>query len=135
MSRHPLCDVCGRPMVAGQNGRHGVCDPKHPAFRPANGFEVGMTRSQESADSKWSAAQVLEVDRAIEHTARMLPTFTADDVWGRLGSDFPVTKGMAARLTAASRRGLIENTGETRFSSRGGAHCHNQRLTLWRSRL
>jgi hypothetical protein len=63
----------------------------------------------------------------------MTPAFTADDIWIRLGDDFPVTKGMAARLIAASRRGLIENTGETRFSTRGGAHCHNQRLTLWRS--
>lgn len=134
MNRYPECDVCGRPMMGGQTRRHGVCDPTHPAYRPTAGFELGMSRSQESADAKWTAQQAAEVDRAIEQTARMMPVFTADDVWIRLGADFPVTKGMAARLTAAAKRGLIENTGETRFSKRGGAHCHNQRLTLWRSR-
>lgn len=131
--RHRICEICGRDMVAGQTRRHGVCDPAHPAYRPTTGFDRGMTASQAAADSKWSPVQIALVDKAIADTARMTPAFTADDVWIRLGDDFPVTKGMAARLTAAVRRGLIENTGETRFSNRGGAHCHNQRLTLWRS--
>lgn len=130
----PTCEACGRPMRLGQVRRHGVCDPNHPAYVPT-GFTTGMAKSQAAAETKWTTAQIAQVDAAIEHVARMHQAFTADDIWLRLGSDFPVNKGMAARLNSAARRGLIENTGTTSFSRRGGAHCHNQRLTVWRSRI
>lgn len=133
MNRWPLCEVCHRPMTVGQNRRHGVCDPAHPAYQAPRPHDVGIAKSQLAAEHKWTPEQVAHVDRTIEATARMLPAFTADDIWTRLGDDFPVTKGMAARLTAAAKRGVIQNTGDTRFSTRGGAHCHNQRLSVWRS--
>ena len=129
----PTCEACGRPMLLGQTRRHGTCDPAHPGYRP--GFATGMSKSQAAADAKWTPAQIAQVDAAIEHVARMHQAFTADQIWLRLGDDFPVNKGMAARLNAAARRGLIENTGTTSVSKRGGAHCHNQRLTVWRSRI
>jgi hypothetical protein len=98
------------------------------------GFEAGMEASQRSADARWTPAEQELVDRAIAECAYFLPEFTADDVWNRLPAGFPVTKGLAARLNVASRRGLIEATDRTRKSSRGGAHDHGQRLTIWRTR-
>lgn len=97
-------------------------------------FEAGMAASQASANTRWTPAQIAAVDEAIRLCAYFSPTFTADDVWRRLGPDFPVTKGMAARLTAASNRGIIINTGLTAFASRGGDHDHRQRLTVWAPR-
>ena len=128
----PNCEACGQPMRLGQTRFHGVCDPNHPGYRP--GFATGIAKSEAAAESKWTSEQIAQVDAAITHVARMKPQFTADDIWLRLGPDFPVNKGMAARLNVAVRRGLIENTGTTSFSKRGGTHCHNQRLTVWRSR-
>lgn len=92
-----------------------------------------MKASQASADAKWTPEQTAQVDAAIMSCRHFQPTFTADDVWRRLPADFPVTKGMAARLNVAARHGLIENTGQTTTSTRGGKHDHGQRLTVWRS--
>ena len=96
-------------------------------------YRLAMALSQEAANRKWTADEQLLVDRAIRHVARMMPEFTADDVWARLGVAFPVNKGMAARLNVAARHGIIANTGRTTFSRRGGDHDHAQRLTVWRS--
>ena len=107
---------------------------QHPSlFDAPTPFEVGIEKSQQAADAKWTPEQIAQVDRAIELCAHFQPTFTADDVWRRLPSDFPVTKGMAARLIAATRKGICENTGQTTTSNRGGSHDHGQRLTVWRS--
>ena len=108
-----------------------------PAVKPANlqptGFDYGIKRSQDSA-AKWTTEQVRLVDHAIILTARREEEFTADDVWRNLPAGFPVTKGMAARLMVAARRGLIYSTGRYAKSARGGSHDHGQRLTIW-SRL
>lgn len=140
----PLCDACRLPMKCGQNRKHYVCTYGHPAYNPEAAarlireiepiplpFEIGMERSQDAADAGWTEAQIHEVDRAILRVADRLPSFTADDIWEELGPGFPVTKGLAARLVSAQRRQLIASTDRTRKSSRGGAHDHGQRLTVW----
>lgn len=141
---YPLCNACRLPMKCDQPGRHFVCTPGHPAYNPEAAaavfrdiepiqepFEIGMERSQDAADAGWSEYQIREVDRAIAHLADSVHSFTADDVWAELGPGFPVTKGMAARLVHAQRRGLIASTNSTRKSTRGGTHDHGQRLTVW----
>jgi hypothetical protein len=102
------------------------------APQPVSGYRKGMQESAKAA-GKWTADEVAQVDRAIELCAKFCPEFTSDQIWGRLPSDFPVTKGLASRLNAAARRGLIEATDRTRKASRGGDHDHGQRLTIWRS--
>jgi hypothetical protein len=133
MSRHPICKHCKKPMMCGQtNGSHYVCDGRVPPARSiASPFYTGMGASQSSAHSKWSPFQQRQVDAAINVVATRLGVFTADDVWAHLGEGFPVTKGLAARLNVAARRGLIRNTGNLAFAGRGGAHDHAQRLTVW----
>jgi hypothetical protein len=97
-----------------------------------NRLSEGLAHAERAA-GQWTPAEVLLVDKAIRACAYFLPEFTADDVWRRLPAEFPVTKGLAARLSAASRAGVIEATDRVRKSARGGAHDHGQRLTIWRS--
>ncbi len=97
-------------------------------------FGRGM-RGSERAARRWSAEQVAQVDSAIEQAAISNLEFTADQVWQLLPQDFPVTKGLAARLNAARNRGWIESTGRVAFAQRGGEHDHRQRLAVWRSLL
>jgi hypothetical protein len=92
-----------------------------------------MQASQASATAKWTLQQQDQVDAAIRKMARMMPEFTADQVWYELGASFPVTKGMTARLLVAQRAGVIKNSGLTTFAERGGVHDHAQRLTVWQS--
>jgi hypothetical protein len=96
-------------------------------------MRIAMAESQVSANAKWTPQEQDRVDAAIRKMARMLPRFTADQVWYELGASFPVTKGMTARLLVAQRNGVIRNTGETTFAERGGKHDHAQRLTIWQS--
>jgi len=97
-----------------------------------NRLSEGLDASQRAA-GRWTETETLEVDQAIRQCAHFLPEFTSDDIWARLPKGFPVTKGLAARLNAASRAGLIEATDRVRKSARGGTHDHGQRLTVWRS--
>jgi hypothetical protein len=98
------------------------------------GFERGMAASQKAADRRWTDEQQDQVDAAILEVASRAGRFTSEDVWKLLGDEFPVTKGMAARLLSHSRRGVIRNTGELSHASRGGAHDHGQRLTVWEAK-
>lgn len=95
-------------------------------------FDRGMAASAASA-RRWTDEQVLQVDAAIIACRKFQAEFTADDIWARLPKDFPVTKGLAARLNAAANRGLIVATDRTRKSTRTDTHGHGQRLTIWRS--
>ena len=96
-------------------------------------MRVAMVESQASANAKWTPQQQLQVDQAIRKMARMMPRFTADQVWYELGVTFPVTKGMTARLLVAQRQGVIKNSGTITYAERGGVHDHAQRLTVWQS--
>jgi hypothetical protein len=104
-----------------------------PPLRLLTPFERGMELSQRSADHKWTTAQASEVYDAIVKTARMLPEFTADDIWSRLPATFPKTKGLAAILKSAANDGICQPTDRVRKTSRGGDSDHGQRLTVWRS--
>lgn len=104
--------------------------PKAPD--PPSPFDRGMDGSRRAA-RKWTADEAAKVDQAIETIARRKITFTSDAIWLELGADFPVTKGLASRLTVAKNRGLIENTGRMTKAKRGGDHDHAQRLSVWRS--
>ena len=96
-------------------------------------MRVAMQASQASATAKWTLQQQDQVDTAIRKMARMMPEFTADQVWYELGATFPVTKGMTARLLVAQRQGVIKNSGTITYAERGGVHDHAQRLTVWQS--
>ena len=96
-------------------------------------MRVAMAASQASATAKWTPSQQNQVDIAIRKMARMMPEFTADEVWYELGATFPVTKGMTARLLVAQRQGVIKNSGQITYAERGGVHDHAQRLTVWQS--
>lgn len=106
-------------------------EPARPAPPPPSGFDYGIKRSADSAQ-KWTKEQTELVDYTIILVARREIEFTADDVWRQLPAGFPVTKGMASRLMSAARRGRIVNTGRIAYCERGGAHDHNQRLTVWK---
>ena len=126
------CTICkttiAYPEITGKT--HFICDGRVPAQK--NGpFIEGMLASQSSADARWTRPQQNEVDAAIVHVARTKGFFTSDDIWKHLGDQFPVTKGIAGRLNAAARRGIIRNTGELAYANRGGSHDHAQRLSVW----
>lgn len=106
-------------------------DNQPSLFDAPTPFEVGIQKSQTAADHKWTPDEITKVDHAIRLCAHFQPEFTSDDVWRRLPKDFPVTKGMAARLIAAQRAGIIYNTGRVTIANRGGQHDHGQRLTVW----
>jgi hypothetical protein len=90
--------------------------------------------SAAAAVARWSADEQAQVDAAIRRCAVELDEFTSDDVWRRI-PEVRITKGIGARLMAASRAGLIVSTGTTTIARRGGEHDHAQRLGVWRSRL
>jgi hypothetical protein len=88
----------------------------------------------------WTPAHRAAVDAAILNVARRNRLFTADDVWAALGAGFPVTKGLAARLSLAASAGAIRSTGSVVKTQRpiprvGRGHNHGQRLTVWRSHV
>lgn len=131
--RVATCDICSRPMLAGQVRRHGVCDPKHPAYiKPLEGIAAGIEASARSAEARWTKAHQALVDKAIEDVAGVKVFFTVDDVYQLLGDHFPKSKGMASRLTLAVGAGLIDWTGTYTNSQRPGNH--GQTLKLWRSK-
>lgn len=128
----PKCEICRKPMLAGQIRRHGVCDPNHPAYlRPLEGIAAGIEASARSAEARWTKAHQALVDKAIEDVAGVKVFFTVDDVYQLLGEQFPKSKGMASRLTLAVGAGLIDWTGTYTNSTRQGNH--GQTLKLWRS--
>ena len=102
-----------------------------PAKR-AGGLAAGVEGSEKAAGT-WTEKQKVQVMEAIKRVAREHDEFTTDQVWAELDGSVPVTKGMTAMLMLASRRGILDSTGKTTISERGGNHDHGQRLTIWYS--
>jgi hypothetical protein len=100
---------------------------------PSTAAERGEEGTARAA-RRWTPEEAARVERAIEDVARRTEgTFTTADVWAELGEGFPVTKGIASKMTAAARAGIIVNTGKTVFLDHPRhAHAHGQRLALWR---
>lgn len=114
---------------------------------PEQRAEEGIAR----AAARWTPEEEAAVDAAIATVARRIrlradhtygnprnadeaATLTTADVWAELGADFPVTKGIAGRMTAAKGAGLIANTGRTVIAPRDATGPnHGQRLTVWRA--
>jgi hypothetical protein len=107
----------------------------HAAPAPAEGFAAGVEGSERAA-RVWDDDQVALVDAAIRTVARkhaLGGEFTTDAIWDELGGAVPVTKGLTARLMVARRDRVLDSTGKTEISTRGGHHDHGQRLTIWYS--
>lgn len=99
---------------------------------PPGRVEAGLAASDTSGSAGWSEEELAAVKSAILACADRLDEFTADDVWMELPFGFPVTKGLAGRLNAAAKAGVIEATGRVAISQREGEHGHGQRLGIWR---
>ena len=90
----------------------------------------GIQRADDHADAEWRE-QAFE---AIQWCARMRITFTADDVWERLGESDASTHEPAALgpvFLRASKAGLIVKTGG-QIPSRN--HRRHRDLTVWRKK-
>lgn len=103
-----------------------------PAERVQDGIQAGMEASQRAADT-WTEEQRKQVFDAIVAVAQREDEFTTDAVWAELDGAVPITKGMTAMLRLAVKRNVIDNTGKTTISERGGKHDHGQRLSIWYS--
>jgi hypothetical protein len=104
-----------------------------PPLNPdSEGIAMGFSESERTAN-RWSEDQKQLVLNAIIAVAKENEEFTTDLVWQYLNGAVPVTKGMTAMLRSASRKGILDSTGKTEVSSRGGEHDHGQRLTIWYS--
>lgn len=104
---------------------------------PAQGFSAGLEGSQHAAE-RWDDEQKALVAAAIDAVARRHAgggEFTSDAIWEELAGRVPVTKGLTALLMLARRRGVIESTGKTEITARGGHHDHGQQLRVWYSLL
>lgn len=103
----------------------------------ASGFAAGVAGSEQAA-VRWTDGQIALVDAAILAVAQRHAggrEFTSDAIWEELAGKVPVTKALTSRLMRAARRRIIDNTGKTEISNRGGHHDHGQRLTVWYSLL
>jgi hypothetical protein len=108
-----------------------------PTVAELEGFPAGEAASLRSA-SAWTEEQKDLVDAAIRAVAQAHAgggEFTSDAIWAHLDGAVPVTKGLTARLMRMSRQRIIDSTGKTEISERGGHHDHGQRLTVWYSLL
>jgi hypothetical protein len=100
-----------------------------------------LTRAQaavegsERASRTWTAEERAEVYRAIVEVADERTRFTTDDIWRRLGPDFPVTMGIAAVLRRAVTDGHIRKTSRTEMSHRDDRADHDlgRHLRVWES--
>ena len=96
------------------------------------GIARGFAESARAA-GRWDEDQKKAVLDAIIAVAKREDEFTTDAIWRELHGSVPVTKGMTALLRHAVKQGILDSTGKTEISSRGGEHDHGQRLTVWYS--
>jgi hypothetical protein len=102
------------------------------AVEELTGFAKGVQESARAA-GRWDDTQKDLVMQAIIAVAKRENEFTSDAIWAELAGAVPVTKGLTAMLRLANRRGVLDSTGKTTISERGGEHDHGQRLTVWYS--
>lgn len=88
--------------------------------------DQGVARANGAADAEWKAAAVWALDELIAEGN----DFTADDIWVRVGFKPDEPRALGGILTAASKRGLIRQTGERRPSARPEHHAFP--MAVWR---
>lgn len=97
-------------------------------FAALEARDEALGRVEANADERWKA----EALAAVRHLARMLPEFTTDDVWARLGDSYPhEPRALGAVMKTAAAAGLIEPTDRIRTSHR--PECHARPVRVWRS--
>ena len=90
--------------------------------------EDAIQRAEDHADEEWKRAAY----DAVILTARLRPTFTADDVWERIGdSSTHEPSALGPVFLRASRAGLIVKTGYMRPSRNARRH---RDLVVWRAK-
>jgi hypothetical protein len=95
-------------------------------FDAVEAREDGIARADAHADREWKEAAFA----AVVCAASAHPTFTADQVWPRIPSEFTTHEPAALGpvMLAASRAGLIRKTGEMRASREPRRH---RDLVVW----
>jgi len=100
----------------------------NPYERTKAAISDALQRVEDNAPEAWKASAFL----AVVWCAHNYMDFTADEVWARLGYDFPPThSALGPVFLHAKRLGAIENTGrKQKLSNRS---CRHGDLTIWRS--
>lgn len=148
------CEIVEKPKVDGQEALFGPgakveawcasCRAEHPEGEHRRDLAAleqesrertveAIARVDRHADDVWKQA----ADDAILYVARRAATFTADDVWWRLEEvGVPAPKeprALGARMQAAARAGIAENTRVVVKSRR--PETHGSWVAQWASRL
>lgn len=102
-------------------------------FTPPSGEErrdANMSRAARAAADPWRIAAV----EAIRQVALRHQEFTADDVWERLGAQFPrERRAIGPMLKLAQADGIVDTTDRCQVSRRAERSGGTQRV--WRSRI
>lgn len=85
-----------------------------------------IAQADDHADQQWRH----DAFEAVMWCARMRPTFTADDVWGRIESSTHEPAALGPVFLRAKNAGLIKPTGEYRPSKSARRH---RDLKVWRA--
>lgn len=70
---------------------------------------------------------------AVEHCARLYPTFIVDAIWATGLPEPHEARAIGAVMRRAARDGVIESTDRVIPSTRAGCHANPRRV--WRSRI
>ena len=107
-------------------------DPWPGLTRALDAANVAVERVGENANPEWlRAAHLCVID-----VARVMPTFTTDDVWERvslLGVTTHEPRAMGAAIRRAVKDGVCAATPAYERSSR--VECHARPVRVWRSLL
>lgn len=94
-------------------------------------MHAGIRRAAENANPEWVEYML----RVVEGTARALPEFTADDIFGRATEQPEQTekRALGAVMKQAAANGWCVSTEQVRKSKR--PNLHRSYMTVWRSKI